>query len=139
MIQEAHIMGFEIVQAGALSEHDDPRLPLELAVLANSFGYLPPPGGMTGPRVGKIGEALGVFDFDSYGETPRIDFLSGTGNSRGVYAYAGEHGALVGKAELFDDGKMPIILLDGETVLKTALPFGSALTFEDVTLLLTVL
>lgn len=77
MIREAVIMGFDIVQAGCCAREDHTRLNLELAVLANAFGFLPPPGGLTGPQADTVSEALQAFDFSKHGEVPRIDFLSG--------------------------------------------------------------
>ena len=77
MIQEAVIMGFDIIQAGFCAREDHTRLNLELAVLANAFGFLPPPEGMTGTRINTIAEALNAFDFSAYGQIPRIDFITG--------------------------------------------------------------
>jgi len=86
MIQEAHIMGLNTIQAGQfLSGTPSHLLPYEMAALANGFNFLPPDEGMTGPEVFTIEEALGVFDFDIYGDTPRIDFLRTKSPSRGLY------------------------------------------------------
>jgi predicted homoserine dehydrogenase-like protein len=113
MIHEAGLMGFDIVQAGNIKgfldrnatpdsiRHeaakrklsptqccaytDGTKLHIEMAVLANALGYLPPPGGMTGPRATRVEEALTHFDFDSYGNTPRIDYLLGAEPGGGVY------------------------------------------------------
>ncbi|MDP0492205.1 MAG: homoserine dehydrogenase [Verrucomicrobiota bacterium JB023] len=113
LIAEADAMGFEIVQAGnikgfldryatpeSIKEEaakrnlsptqccaytDGTKLHIEMAVLANALGYLPPPGGMTGPRAHTVQEALTSFDFASYGETPRIDYLLGAEPGGGVY------------------------------------------------------
>lgn len=113
MITEAHLMGFDIVQAGNikgfLDRHATPssikqeaekrnlspiqccaytdgtKLHIEMAVLANALGYLPPAGGMTGPRAARVEEALTLFDFPSYGDTPRIDYLLGAEPGGGVY------------------------------------------------------
>lgn len=113
MIQEAGLMGFDIVQAGNIKgfldreatpesiRHeaeirnlsptqccaytDGTKLHIEMAVLANALGYLPPEGGMTGPRAKNVQEALELFDFENYGDTPRIDYLLGAEPGGGVY------------------------------------------------------
>lgn len=113
MIEEADLMGFDIVQAGNIKgfldrratpdsiKHeaekrnlsatqccaytDGTKLHIEMAVLANALGYLPPDGGMTGPRADRVEEALNLFDFDSYESTPRIDYLLGAEPGGGVY------------------------------------------------------
>ncbi|MCP5536610.1 MAG: homoserine dehydrogenase [Akkermansiaceae bacterium] len=113
MIHEADLMGFDIVQAGNIKgfldrdatpesiKHeaeirnlsatqccaytDGTKLHIEMAVLANALGYLPPEGGMTGPRAKDVQEALTLFDFESYGDTPRIDYLLGAEPGGGVY------------------------------------------------------
>jgi len=113
MIEEADLMGFDIVQAGNIKGFldrratpasiaheaakrnlsatqccaytDGTKLHIEMAVLANALGYLPPIGGMTGPRAIRVEEALTLFDFDSYDGTPRIDYLLGAEPGGGVY------------------------------------------------------
>ncbi|MBK1833460.1 homoserine dehydrogenase [Roseibacillus ishigakijimensis] len=113
LIAEAELMGFEIVQAGNIKgfldrratpesiRHeaakrrlsatqccaytDGTKLHIEMAVLANALGYLPPEGGMTGPRAATVQEALTAFDFSGYGDTPRIDYLLGAEPGGGVY------------------------------------------------------
>ena len=113
LIAEAELMGFDIVQAGNIKGFldraatpdsirseaekrnlsptqccaytDGTKLHLEMAVLANALGYLPPEGGMTGPRAKDVQEALQLFDFSTYGETPRIDYLLGAEPGGGVY------------------------------------------------------
>ncbi len=113
MISEADLMGFDIVQAGNIKGFldrqatpnsikyeaekrrlsatqccaytDGTKLHIEMAVLANALGYLPPKGGMTGPRAARVEEALTLFDFDSYEDTPRIDYLLGAEPGGGVY------------------------------------------------------
>jgi len=113
MIEEAIDMGFEILQAGNvkgfldrsatpesialeaakrnLSKEqccaytDGTKLHIEMAMLANAFNYLPPVGGMTGPRAHHVNEAVDLFDFESYGNTPRIDYLLGAEPGGGVY------------------------------------------------------
>lgn len=113
LIQEAELMGFDIVQAGNIKGFldrsatpesikaeadkrnlsatqccaytDGTKLHIEMAVLANALGYLPPEGGMTGPRAKDVQEALQLFDFSNYGNTPRIDYLLGAEPGGGVY------------------------------------------------------
>ena len=113
MIEEAVDMGFEVLQAGNVKGFldraatpesiageaakrnlsaeqccaytDGTKLHIEMAMLANAFGYLPPEGGMTGPRAEHVNEAVNLFDFESYGETPRIDYLLGAEPGGGVY------------------------------------------------------
>lgn len=113
LITEADLMGFEIVQAGNIKGFLDPeatpqsiadeaakrklsptqccaytdgtKLHIEMAVLANAYRYLPPQGGMTGPRAQTVQEALALFDFSTYRGTPRIDYLLGAEPGGGVY------------------------------------------------------
>lgn len=113
MIQEASVMGLEVVQAGNIKGFldrdatpdsikpeaekrklssvqccaytDGTKLHIEMAVLANALEYLPPEGGMTGPKAATVQEALTLFDFDNYGDTPRIDYLLGAEPGGGVY------------------------------------------------------
>jgi predicted homoserine dehydrogenase-like protein len=113
LITEADRMGFEVVQAGNIKGFldrratptsllgeaakrrlspsqccaytDGTKLHIEMAVLANGFGYLPPDGGMTGPRAASVHDALGLFDFDAYAGIPRVDYLLGAEPNGGVY------------------------------------------------------
>ena len=113
MIDEAELMGFEIVQAGNIKGFldeaatpesirieaekrklsaqqccaytDGTKLHIEMAVLANGYGYLPPDGGMKGPRAESVHEALSAFDLDSYNNQARIDYLLGAEPGGGVY------------------------------------------------------
>lgn len=113
IIDEVQLWGFEIVQAGnikgflnryataqSLREEaakrnlsplqccaytDGTKLSIEMACLANSVGLLPTVAGMEGPRAANVGEALEVFDFDSYGGVGRIDYLLGAEPAGGVY------------------------------------------------------
>ena len=113
LITEAEMMGFDIVQAGnikgfldrsatpdSIKEEaakrklsptqccaytDGTKLHIEMAVLANALGYLPPEGGMVGPRAVNVQEALTAFDLSSYADTPRIDYLLGAEPGGGVY------------------------------------------------------
>lgn len=113
MIEEAKLMGFDIVQAGNIKgfldtgatpksiRHeaeirnlsptqccaytDGTKLHIEMAVLANALGYLPPEGGMTGPRADRVEQALELFDLENYGDTPHVDYLLGAEPGGGVY------------------------------------------------------
>ena len=86
MIQEAHIMGFETVQAGQASPLSEPTQVLyEMAALANGFGFLLPEGGMTGPKIASLDETINAFNLESYGETPRIDYVRGLKPGGGLY------------------------------------------------------
>jgi len=113
MIEEADTMGFDVVQAGNIKGFldqsatpesiaqeaakrklsatqccaytDGTKLEIEMAMLANAYGYLPPEGGMTGPRAGNVHEALDKFDFESYGDIPRIEYILGAEPGGGVY------------------------------------------------------
>lgn len=113
MIAEAALMGFDIVQAGNIKgfldrtatpssiRHeaekrrlsptqccaytDGTKLHIEMAVLANALGYLPPDEGMTGPRAKTVHEALHLFDFSKYGDIPRVEYILGAEPGGGVY------------------------------------------------------
>ena len=86
MMQEAHIMGFQTVQAGQISpKSGSSKLHYEMAALANGFGLLPPDGGMTGPQINTLDEVITAFDLDAYGDTPRVDFVQGPRPHGGLY------------------------------------------------------
>lgn len=113
LIMEADLMGFDVVQAGNIKGFldrratpaslvneaaerrlspeqccaytDGTKLHIEMAVLANGFGYLPPPGGMTGPRARSVHEVPALFDFAAYGGIPRVDYILGAEPGGGVY------------------------------------------------------
>lgn len=113
MISEAELMGFSVIQAGNIKGFLDPyatpqsiaqeaakrrlsatqccaytdgtKLHIEMAVLANALGYLPPPGGMTGPHAEHVEQALELFDFDGYGGVPRVEYMIGAKPGGGVY------------------------------------------------------
>lgn len=86
MIQEAHIMGFEIVQAGQISPRSEPvQVLFEMAALSNGFSFLPPEGGMTGPEVATPAEILTAFDLEKIGDTPQIDFVRIPAAQAGLY------------------------------------------------------
>lgn len=113
MIMEADLMGLEVVQAGNIKGFldrratpaglvdeaakrrlspeqccaytDGTKLHIEMALLANGFGYLPPEGGMTGPRARTVNEVLALFDFAAYGGIPRVEYILGAEPGGGVY------------------------------------------------------
>ncbi|MEM8491538.1 MAG: homoserine dehydrogenase [Pseudomonadota bacterium] len=113
MIEEADLLGFSVVQAGNIKGFldryatpesiaaeaakrrlsatqccaytDGTKLHIEMAVLANAFGYNVPAGGMQGPQAEHVTQALDLFDFDAYGGTPRIDYILGAEPGGGVY------------------------------------------------------
>lgn len=131
MIGEADLMGFDIVQAGNIKGFldrratpqsiageaakrrlsatqccaytDGTKLHIEMAVLANALGYLPPPGGMAGPRAARVEEALTLFDFASYGGTPRIDYLLGAEPGGGVYLIVTPKGEIAAEQAFYLD------------------------------------
>lgn len=113
MIEEIKLWGFQIVQAGnikgfldryataeGLAEEaakrnlnpiqccaytDGTKLNIEMALLCNAYGFLPTQHGMTGPRVTRVEEALGVFDFEKVGSKGSVDYLLGAEPGGGVY------------------------------------------------------
>lgn len=115
MIEEIILWGFDIVQAGNIKGFlkrdatieslaheaairnlnpvqccaytDGTKLNIEMAVLANAFGYLPSETGMSGPRAGHVSEALDLFDFDTYPKDGQgvIDYVLGAEPDGGVY------------------------------------------------------
>ena len=116
MIADIELWGFDIVQAGnikgyldryatshSLTEEaakrnlspvqccaytDGSKLSIEMACLANSVGLLPQVPGMVGPRAKHVSDALALFDFESYGDVGRIDYLLGAEPDGGVYVVA---------------------------------------------------
>ena len=116
MIEEITLWGFDIVQAGNMKGFlkrdatieslaheaairnlnpvqccaytDGTKLNIEMAVLANAFGYLPTETGMSGPRAKTVSEALDLFDFNSYPPQGAIDYILGSEPDGGVYVIA---------------------------------------------------
>jgi len=116
MIDEIELWGFEILQAGNIKGFlrrdataaelveeaakrnlspiqccaytDGTKLNIEMAVLANSLGYLPTKVGMTGPKAQRVEEALQLFDFKSRPSTGTVDYLLGAAPGGGVYVIA---------------------------------------------------
>jgi len=113
MIDDISLWGFRIVQAGnikgfidryatanALVDEaanrylnpiqccaytDGTKLNIEMALLANGLGLLPTRPGMEGPECADVLEVMTLFDFDSYGDSGRVDYILGAEPSGGVY------------------------------------------------------
>jgi predicted homoserine dehydrogenase-like protein len=103
MMEEVEMWGFKIMQAGnmkgflhrhrdmtgtveiaaklglsvqqCLAYTDGSKLNIEMAVIANEYGLTPKVPGMEGPVAQKVEDALNLFDFDSYGEQGRVDYI----------------------------------------------------------------
>lgn len=117
MIDEITLWGFKVVQAGNvkgfLNRHatqaelveeaakrnlalrkccaftDGTKLNIEMAVLANGFGYLPSEVGMAGPAITKVDAAMTVFDLESLAEmSGGVDYVLGAEPGGGVYVIA---------------------------------------------------
>jgi predicted homoserine dehydrogenase-like protein len=116
MIHEIELWGFKVVQAGNIKgfldryataeglKHeaakrnlnpiqccaytDGTKLNIEMAVLANAFGYLPTAEGMTGPKATRVEQALDLFDFAEHSSCGVVDYLLGAEPGGGVYVIA---------------------------------------------------
>ena len=116
MIDDISLWGFRIVQAGnikgfldryatadSLVEEaakrylnpvqccaytDGTKLNIEMALVANGLGLIPSTPGMEGPACDDVHEVMERFDFDSYGEQGRVDYILGAEPSGGVYVVA---------------------------------------------------
>ncbi|MCP4846949.1 MAG: homoserine dehydrogenase [Verrucomicrobiaceae bacterium] len=136
MIDEIQLWGFELVQAGNIKGYldryataqslmgeaskrnlspiqccaytDGSKLSIEMACLANSVGLIPQVPGMVGPRATHVDEALDLFDFESYGQEGRIDYLLGAEPGGGVYVVGRCDDPLqAGYMEYYKQGKGP--------------------------------
>ncbi len=86
MIQEAHIMGFDLIQAGQISGLEESvDLQYEMAALANGFALLPDQSGMTGPEIKKLEDIIPAFDLESYQGRARVDYVRCASALRGPY------------------------------------------------------
>ncbi len=113
MIDEIRLWGFDIVQAGNMKGFldrdatpesirfeaekrnlspvqccaytDGTKLNIEMALLCNALDLSPKIDGMEGPRCKDVTEVLGLFDFDSYGNKGRVDYVLGAQPGGGVY------------------------------------------------------
>ncbi len=121
MIQEAHIMGFETVQAGQICPaQPSPNLPYEMAALGNGFGFQPHPAGMRGAEITSPEDILTRFDH-SYPQgqgAPQLDYLRCSGSQRGLYLIVkarekltAEQVAHLKKCHVLQVGDLPYFLL----------------------------
>ena len=116
MIDELSLWGFRIVQAGnikgflhryataeslveeAAKRHLNPvqccaytdgtKLNIEMALIGNGLGLLPSTPGMEGPACKDVHEVMKRFDFTSYDQQGRVDYILGAEPSGGVYVVA---------------------------------------------------
>jgi len=122
MIDEIELWGFEILMAGNIKGFldrdatpesiggeaakrdlnpiqccaytDGTKLNVEMALVSNGTGLIPPCPGMRGPRCAHVGEVFTCFDFDTYGETGQVDYVLGAEPGGGVFVVARNDGAL---------------------------------------------
>jgi len=74
---------------------DGTKLNIEMALLANGFGWKPSVRGMQGPPAADVGDVLdGRFDFDAYGDEGRVDYVLGAAPGGGVYCVGRPNAAL---------------------------------------------
>lgn len=113
MIEEAELWGMKVVQVGNIKGFlnryatasdllaeaskrrldpiqccaytDGSKLNIEMAVLANAYGYRPSCEGMTGPRAERVEDVLGLFDFASCDSRGEVDYILGAEPGGGVY------------------------------------------------------
>jgi len=113
MIEEIEMWGFKVVQAGNmkgfLNKHatiesllgeaakrnlnpiqccsytDGTKMSIEMALIANGFGYEPGVVGMRGPRMERVEEVMGAFDFSSHRDCGEVDYVLGAVPGGGVY------------------------------------------------------
>jgi predicted homoserine dehydrogenase-like protein len=117
MMEEIEMWGFDIVQAGnmkgflerhrdlegtveiakklglspvqCLAYTDGSKLNIEMSIIANEYGLTPKVPGMEGPRADKVEDVVNLFDFDSYGDQGRVDYILGAKqHGGGVYVVA---------------------------------------------------
>ena len=114
MMEEVELWGFKIMQAGnmkgflerhrdwagtvdvaaklnlsvqqCLAYTDGSKLNIEMSIIANEYGLGVSQPGMTGPKASKAEDALGLFDFDAYGDEGKVDYILGASQfGGGVY------------------------------------------------------
>lgn len=113
MIEEVEMWGFDIVQAGNMkgflnryatiesllheaekrqlnpiqccSYTDGTKMNIEMALLSNAYGYKPSQVGMKGPKLKRVEEVLGAFDFDKSHPAGEVDYILGAEPGGGVY------------------------------------------------------
>jgi predicted homoserine dehydrogenase-like protein len=64
---------------------DGTKLNIEMALVANAAGLIPPRRGMTGPRAGHVREVLERFDLDSLRDPGVVDYILGAEPGGGVF------------------------------------------------------
>jgi len=113
MIEEIQLWGFDIVQAGnikgfldryatqeakreiakqlnlnliqCVAYTDGTKLNIEMALIANAANLTPIKPGMEGPAAKDVTEALNLFDFSTYKNQGRVDYILGAQPGGGVY------------------------------------------------------
>lgn len=113
MVEEIQLWGFDIVQAGnikgfldryatadskreiakqlnlnlvqCVAYTDGTKLNIEMALIANAANLTPKIPGMEGPKAKQVTEALNLFNFDSYQNQGRVDYILGANPGGGVY------------------------------------------------------
>lgn len=83
LIEEAAKRRLNPIQCCAYT--DGTKLNIEMALLANGTGLLPPATGMSGPKCQDVHEVLDLFDFDGFGEQGQVDYILGAQPGGGVY------------------------------------------------------
>lgn len=83
LLEEARIRNLNPIQCCAYT--DGSKLSIEMAVLANAYGFLPTQAGMEGPKASSVEQALELFDFDNYPKSGVIDYILGANPGGGVY------------------------------------------------------
>ncbi|HSX29841.1 MAG TPA: hypothetical protein VLE73_04765 [Candidatus Saccharimonadales bacterium] len=76
-------LGLSITQCVAYT--DGTKLNVEMALIGNGANLTPTQDGMEGPRAENVSEALTLFNFDTYGDQGKIDYLLGAQPGGGVY------------------------------------------------------
>ncbi len=80
---EARIRKLNPVQCCAYT--DGTKLNIEMALVANGTGLVPPVPGMRGPRLRHVNEVLGAFDFARHANEGVVDYILGAEPGGGVF------------------------------------------------------
>lgn len=80
---EAEIRKLSLDQCCAYT--DGSKLNIEMAIIGNEFNLAPFVPGMQGPACTSVEDAIGLFDFDAYGDRGRVDYILGAKPGGGVY------------------------------------------------------
>lgn len=83
---EARIRKLDPVQCCAYT--DGTKLNIEMALVANGTGLVPPQPGMRGPRMRHVSEALAAFDFSAQRGQGVVDYILGAEPGGGVFLVA---------------------------------------------------